>query len=300
VSDEASIPAADVQAQLERVLASKGFTGAGRLSRMLRYLVERTLAGEGGELKEYAVGVDVFDRGENFDPRIDSIVRVEAGRLRSKIDEYYNAEGAQDGVLISLPRGGYVPQFERRPAGAAILESAAKAAAPAQHASGWATRSLTIGALALAVVVIASLAAWRAQPDTAAPGGVTIAVLAFEQYGSDAVSARLAAEITDGVTAELARLGTVGVVSHTSAMQFAGVRKPLREIAQALNAGVIMEGSVVEEGDGLRVTGRMVDPVVDRKIWVGSFPGNRAELQDLERRIAAAASVAALTRRPTR
>ena len=80
--------AEEVRQQLDRILASDLFANADRLSRFLRYVVERTLAGEGDQLKEYAVGVGVFDRGEQYDPRVDSIVRVEASRLRTKIDEY--------------------------------------------------------------------------------------------------------------------------------------------------------------------------------------------------------------------
>ena len=80
--------AEDVRRQLGRLLASDGFANADRMSRFLRYVVERTLAGESDRLKEYAIGVDVFDRNEAYDPRIDSIVRVEAARLRSKVDEY--------------------------------------------------------------------------------------------------------------------------------------------------------------------------------------------------------------------
>ena len=79
-----------------------------------RYVVERTLAGEADQLKEYAVGVEVFDRDDKYDPRLDSIVRVEAGRLRSRLEEYYNGEGAPDEVRIVLPRGGYSAQFARR------------------------------------------------------------------------------------------------------------------------------------------------------------------------------------------
>ena len=109
-----NIPAAEITAEVDRILASKGFANAGRLSRLLRYVVEKTIAGEADQLKEYAVGVEVFDRDEKYDPRLDSIVRVEAGRLRSRLDEYYNGEGAASPIRISLPRGGYVAQFEPR------------------------------------------------------------------------------------------------------------------------------------------------------------------------------------------
>jgi hypothetical protein len=105
---------AEVRRQLDRILDSRGFAGSVRLKRFLRFVVEQELAGEGARLKEYAIGVEVFDRKEPYDPRLDSIVRVEAGRLRSKIDEYYAGDGAADEIRISLPRGAYVPVFEIR------------------------------------------------------------------------------------------------------------------------------------------------------------------------------------------
>ena len=77
------IPEPDVRAELDRILASKGFATAGRLSKLLRYVVDKTLAGETDQLKEYSVGIEVFERDEKYDPRLDSIVRVEAGRLRT-------------------------------------------------------------------------------------------------------------------------------------------------------------------------------------------------------------------------
>src|SRR5579872_6341232 len=82
-------PSADeIRAQVERILASDLFVNSERLCRFLRWAVDRTLAGETGDLKEYALGRDVFDRDRDYDPRIDSIVRVEARRLRAKLRKY--------------------------------------------------------------------------------------------------------------------------------------------------------------------------------------------------------------------
>ena len=106
-----------VQAQLARVLRSRKFVQATALSRLLRHVVQRTLEGRRDELKEYALGVDVFNRGADFDPRTDTIVRVQARRLRAKLQEYYETEGRADPLVIALPRGAYVPEFlapERR------------------------------------------------------------------------------------------------------------------------------------------------------------------------------------------
>src|SRR5580765_5953929 len=90
----------DVRAHVERVLQSERFARAPSLRRFLAYVVDRTLSGHRGEIKEYVLGVEVFDRGEAFDPKIDTIVRVQARRLRAKLREYYEAEGRSDRVII--------------------------------------------------------------------------------------------------------------------------------------------------------------------------------------------------------
>jgi len=100
--------------QLEKILASEPFAHSGRISRFLRFVVEHTLAGRGGELKEYLIGVEVFDKAASYDPRIDPIVRVEARRLRAKLKRYYETAGRDDGVRIEFPKGGYVPLFQTR------------------------------------------------------------------------------------------------------------------------------------------------------------------------------------------
>ncbi len=97
--------------QLERVLASPGFLRNERMSRFLRFLVERHLEGSADKLKESVIAVEVFGRKTDHDPTRDSIVRTEAGRLRARLAEYYVAEGKEDGVVIELPKGGYTPAF---------------------------------------------------------------------------------------------------------------------------------------------------------------------------------------------
>jgi hypothetical protein len=96
-----------------RILASEAFANSKRLRRFLAYVVEKTLAGEVDEVKEYNIALAVFDRDESFDPRMDSIVRVEARRLRHQLAVYYQGEGRFDPVVIELPRGAYVPVFRK-------------------------------------------------------------------------------------------------------------------------------------------------------------------------------------------
>lgn len=97
----------DALAQLERILADPLFQRAQRLSAFLRRSVEATLAGTAHELKEYVIGVHVFERGEAYNPQEDPIVRIMAGRLRAKLAEYYQSRGKSDPIVIELPRGGY-------------------------------------------------------------------------------------------------------------------------------------------------------------------------------------------------
>lgn len=103
-----------IRAQLQRIISGATFHGAQRASRLLEYLVEQTLSGKASGIKEFTVGVDALGRGDSFDPRTDSIARVEASRLRNRLDLYYAKEGLADPVRITLPRGGYVPVFGPR------------------------------------------------------------------------------------------------------------------------------------------------------------------------------------------
>jgi TolB-like protein len=287
----------DVRTALERVLASEAFANTGRLARLLRYVVERSLAGEGDQLKEYVLGVEVFDRGEQYDPRLDSIVRVEARRLRAKLDEYYQNGGAGEAVVIAIPRGTYAPVFTVRrveanaPGGSALpIDSAFPIQEPGID------RRAVLG-LAMAAIAAVAAASWVAFRSTAAAQPKpSLAVLPFEQHTGTEGDERLAARITDAVTSELARLGSVSVVSRTSARQFEGSRTPLRIIAQTLGADLVMESTLETSSDRLRVTARLVNAATDRKVWVEEFEAPTADVAALASRIAASAAQAATTR----
>src|SRR6476646_8317918 len=105
-----------VTEHLSRVLTSTSFAHVDRLKRFLRYVVEETVAGRSENLKEYSIGVEVFDREASFDPRTDPIVRVQARRLRARLTRYYEEEGRRDEMRIDLPKGSYAPVFHRRSA----------------------------------------------------------------------------------------------------------------------------------------------------------------------------------------
>lgn len=101
-------------AQLERINRSRVFQDSESLKSFLRFVVVKTIQGESAGLKEYVIATEVFGRSSDYDPKSDSVVRVQAGRLRNKLREYYLAEGNEDPILLDLPKGRYIPTFARR------------------------------------------------------------------------------------------------------------------------------------------------------------------------------------------
>lgn len=164
-----TIELAGRRAELERVLASKGFARAPTLANLLSYLCERYFAGQANQIKEYSIGVEVFRRGPSFDQDADSIVRVEANRLRKRLADYYRGEGAENPVQISIPLGQYVPKFEPRatPGGERLdaeREAHQNAGAPPERAHRWfavAARHWVWLAGAFLVLLLALAVAWR-------------------------------------------------------------------------------------------------------------------------------------------
>ena len=104
----------DVASQVQRILASRFFSKSERLCRFVRFATNHALSRNGQRLKEYLVGVEVFDRGPAYDPKIDPIVRVEARRLRASLKAYYASVGRDDQVRIEFPKGTYSPVFRLR------------------------------------------------------------------------------------------------------------------------------------------------------------------------------------------
>jgi adenylate cyclase len=280
----------DIRRQLDRIVASGGFANAERMSRFLRYVVERSIAGESEQIKEYSIGVDVFGRNADYDPRLDSIVRVEARRLRSKLDEYYASDGRGDDVIISIRRGTYVPAFERRTAEPIPAATVAAPTAPIHPRRSWRAGI----AMALVVVAIVSFAAWRrglwATPSTTPT--ISLAVLPFTHYSTDAADVLVAGRLTEDLTSELARLGTVRVIAHTSVLQFTGTRTPAQQIAQSLNADLLIEGSVSRSGPSLEASIRLIGGRSNYKLWVQNFAGPANDPRELARRIATTLSTA--------
>jgi hypothetical protein len=151
-----------IQAQIDRLTASPVLHGSESLCKFLRYVALHALDHPGVPLKEYQIATEVFGRQDNFDPQVDSMVRVQAGRLRAKLSEYYSGNGTvDDPVVVELPKGTYVLAFHPRNAGAKSTISGNGAPdAPNYHESAPVTqipRKWAVAVGVLAVLLAASL-----------------------------------------------------------------------------------------------------------------------------------------------
>lgn len=262
-----------IRIQLERILASRAFARSERQRRFLRFVVEKTLEGSPDAIKEAQLGIEVFDRGAAFDPRADNIVRVEARRLRQRLEDYHSGEGLGDPVLIELPKGSYVPQFSLRD----VVASAPASPADLNRAPRGRYVWVAAGAAALALLAGAVL---LARHFASAP--VSVAVLPFA--GFPAADDHYQADgITEDITQALAQSRQLRVVARTSAFQFRGTSLDVREIGRRLGAGLVVEGSVQRRDGRIVIAARLVDVRNGFQVWAASEETDGSGIESAER-----------------
>lgn len=229
-----------IRAQLERILASGSFSNAPILSRFLRYVVECCIDGQETPPKEYTIGVEVFHRGETFDPGADTIVRVHARRLRARLARYYKNEGRDDPVRITIPKGHYRAEV--------ITRSAAEATAPRLPAPG------------------------------VDPERITICVLPFTQLGGDADQAYFTDGITEDIITELSRWRLLAVRSRSASFRYRSDAVDVKQVARDLDVRFILEGSVRRIGERLRITAQLINAATGSHVWAEKFDSDIADI----------------------
>lgn len=147
--------------EIERLANSHALHGSESLCKLLRYLAKHNLDHSGVPLKEYQIATEVFGRRADFDPQVDSTIRVQAGRLRAKLAEYYSSEGGEDWIIVELPKGSYALQFHHRPVADKNGSNGNRGfQAKSQDTNGWMIASIALGALlfvAIAVIVTSTV-----------------------------------------------------------------------------------------------------------------------------------------------
>jgi adenylate cyclase len=251
-----------VSRELERVLASSLFGRSEQLSRLLRFIVERSLHGREGELKESVIAVEVFGRSPDYDPRRDPIVRTEARRLRTRLAEYYRDEGRTDPWVILLPKGGYVPVFRNAETEPQPLVSVPSVPS-VLHARPRRSNLWAFLVLVAVAVSLGSSAWWWLQGR--AP--IRIAVLPLDNLNHASSDDYFSDGLTDEIIRNLAIIDGLAVRSQTSSFAFKGKPHNIRDTARQLDAEYILEGSVLRAGGHLRIDVQLVRACDDSPVW---------------------------------
>ena len=246
-----------IREQLVRILNSGPFHHAQRRQRFLEYIVNELLAGRGERLKGYNVAQAVFDRTDTFDSNVDPIVRLEAGRLRDRLREYYDGDGRDDPVRIELPKGTYTPRIEFRQA--ATLDPRPVRAAPIKQLM-----------LAAAVLLIIAAGLWGLQHWTSGPSlpdKSSVAVLPFDNIGADPKWDRLADGITEDIITDLSHSKDLFVIARNSTELYKGKPIDIRQIGRDLNVKYVLQGSIQSLGERICVTAQLIESASGSHIW---------------------------------
>ncbi len=243
---------------MERILRSRAFIHSHRIRRFLQFVVEECLLGQHHRLKEYLIGLEVFNRQEAFDPRVDSIVRVEARRLRTKLEEYYLSEGQEDGIRIQLRKGSYVPVFEHRRPGM-IAQAPFGASHPRR------------------VVGIGAIAAFNAG--------------AADDSASEEVRRRLAhVLIKDGYFQVTCGPAASGVAEVTASLAMGGLGEAFGAVdgageavqSEALKADYVVDGSLHFQVDRVNVILQLQNTADSSYVWSGQVDCKLNDLTPVE------------------
>jgi TolB-like protein/tetratricopeptide (TPR) repeat protein len=247
-----------IRDQLSRILESSIFVQSERLGQFLRFTVETTLESKAETLKEYVVGTHVYGRRPSYQPAEDSIVRSEARRLRRKLQEFYETIGKGDLILIHYRPGSYVPAFKMRDKG-----STPPMTAP--------MRSDGIGD------------AVSEKPE------LRVAVLPFFDLSKGTLSGACARLLTDDLIHDLVRTEGVRVTNASSEGPEGLQTMDVSSLARTLDAHIVFEGTVGEDGNQLRVTTRIVNSN-GLRVWSERFETDRdpQQLFNISAKIASA------------
>lgn len=265
------------RAALQKVLSSPHFSNSRRISEFLGLIAEKAIAGETAKVDEYLIAYEIYGRDPGYDPKADSIVRVEANRLRAKLRAYYEAEGHEDAVRIRLPLESYVPVFE------AALPGAGSAAPLAA-----ARRTPLRLALAVTLAAVTTMGALVALSRRGGDSSRSIAVLPFTNTGGLAEKDYFSDGLTEQIAGELGRSGKLQVAARGSAQRFKNSGGDVRRIGEQLHVDLVLKGGVRFEGDRIGVATRLYDTRSGRQIWSRDFNRPAAEVSDLRDEITTA------------
>ena len=286
--------AAAVREHLKEVITSQEFVGSKRSQDFLQLIVEHVLAGRLDSLRERMIGAEMFGRPIDYDTANDAVVRVKATEVRKKLAQYYLGLSKPPRVRIEIPAGSYVAKFhwdkpeESAQAEPAIAAPGSESLAPSEDAlpseqqrfRRFSTERLRrlphkrlVASLAVVLLAIVAYLGFRAfsNRSDATSQVHSIAILPLENLSGDPQQEYFAEGMTDELITDLGQVSALRVISRTSVMTYRGSKKLLPEIARELRVDAVVEGSVLREGDQVRITAQLIDARTDQHIWSQSY-----------------------------
>ena len=233
----------EIRNELNRILSSVYFKASKRRKRFLQFVVEQSLSGKADTIKAYTIAVSVFGRGEDFNPQIDPIVSVEAGRLRRALEHYYLTAGADNALRIAIPKGTFAPRFLHKEIPPTELEVLPAEQSPrGEHGKRYSSKY-----------------------------GPRIAVIVFRSLSEQKDQAFYAAGFSGQIIANLYRYKDLAVVGPLAGKYLADPNPNIIDIGRKYGVQFILSGSVQPRGNALRVTAWLVDAETEENLWVERF-----------------------------
>ena len=268
---------------LESVLSSATFAEVYRLKKFLEYVVKETIEGRGDRLKGFVIACDVFGKEDPTDAQTTTVVRVEAGRLRRRLKDYYETEGATDPIRISIPKGGYSACFHRvdsdqKPAVDALPAGSTK---PLHH-------NPVLWLAGATIITLLFLIFWQQKPDeTPAPEPATfgqplIAVMPFQNLSGAPAGDPIAIALTEDVAIGLKSISSIDVTSVSSIWPYGSSDLSPKEIGERLGATYILRGSIREFPPGPHITAGMFETNTGRQVWADHFEDDSDDFHGLQ------------------
>jgi TolB-like protein len=261
------IPRKEIVSQLDRILSSPQISGSAVLSDFLKFVVHEAIDGRGDDLKEYTIGVNALRRDVDFNPQMDSIVRIHAGRLRRAVKEYYYELGVNDPILISIPKGSYQPAFERKTADSLRVQ-VEQEEHPHRQAS---TRENGHTLKAKDAIALQNGNGISNGMEHDVAHKVTIAVLPFRHIGLDETLDHFCAGIGEYLSTELTAFSDFRVISYHQGNFVSSQLTDIRQLGTALRARYIITGSVQLLRPMVRLWVQLSDTEIGDQLWAHTF-----------------------------
>ena len=224
-----------IKAELQRVLSSKIFQKSTVLSNFLRYVVTETMENKISEIKEYSIAVKALGKPADFNPQLDALIRIHAGRLRRSLLEYYNEEGKLNPLIISVNKGSYIPEFlfpEKLNGKAVTIPISARPVDPAIN---------------------------------------RVAVLPFKNMSGLKENDFMIDGFGEQLSSDLARFPEIAVISYFSTAKFQHEKPDIREVGRELNTSHLITGSIYRDKKHIRISMQLVNALTGAQIWTQTY-----------------------------